>query len=258
MMSMCYRARYFIITLLCSCSLLAAINASSADQAKGTVLITGANRGIGLALAEQFAERGYRVIGTARNTDKAEDLRALGASVEQLDVTDQDSVNQLAQRLKGQTIDILVNNAGIVGHTSKKLSDLDVNALAHVYDVNALGPLRVIQALLANVAESEQKLVINISSTMGSIERNTWGTTIGYRASKAALNMINKTMAVDFAKQGLTFVVLHPGYVKTDMNAGEGQYTAEQSAAGLTKVITGLSHENNGMFFDHLGMQLPW
>ncbi len=257
-MSDSYIARDFAIALLCGCILLMAIPVYSTEQSKGTVLITGANRGIGLALAEQFVQRGYQVIGTARDTKKAKELETLGAEVQQLDVTDQGSVDALEQHLKGRTIDILINNAGIVGHTSKEFADLDVNALAKVYDVNALGPLRVMQALFNNVVESEQKLVVNISSTMGSIERNSWGTTVGYRASKAALNMINKTMAVDYGKQGLTFVVMHPGYVKTDMNAGEGQYTAEQSAAGLTKVITGLSHKHNGMFFDHLGKELPW
>lgn len=257
-MSISFKTSFCSVVFLCSCILLIATPGYAAEQAKGTVLITGANRGIGLALAEQFIERGYQVIGTARNTSKSKDLEKLGAQVEQLDVTDQDSINGLANRLKAQTIDILINNAGIVGHTSRELAELDVNALAQVYDVNALGPLRVMQALFDNVARSEQKLVINISSTMGSIERNTWGSTVGYRASKAALNMINKTMAVDYGKQGLTFVVMHPGYVKTDMNAGEGQYTAEQSATGLANVITGLTHENNGMFFDHLGMKLPW
>lgn len=257
-MSFSYALRQSAVVLLCACLLLLALPGHGTEQSKGTVLITGANRGIGLALAQQFLQRGYEVIGTARKPQQANDLRALGAQVEQLDVTDQSSVSELAKRLKGHAIDILINNAGIVGHTSRELADLDVNALVQVYDVNALGPLRVIQALFDNVTSSEQKLVVNISSIMGSIERNTWGTTIGYRASKAALNMINKTLAVDYGKQGLTFVVMHPGYVKTDMNAGEGQYTAEQSAKGLTKVITGLSHENNGQYFDHLGEQLPW
>ncbi|MEM8500988.1 MAG: SDR family oxidoreductase [Pseudomonadota bacterium] len=249
---------YYALALVLGCLLQFASPGYSAEPSKGTVLITGANRGIGLALAEQFTERKFNVIGTARNTEKAQELKALGATVEQLDVTDQASVDALKQRLNGQAIDILINNAGIVGHTSRALADLDIDKLSQVYEVNALGPLRVIQALFANVESSEQQLVINISSTMGSIERNTWGSTVGYRASKAALNMINKTMAVDYGKQGLTFVVMHPGYVKTDMNAGEGQYTAEQSAAGLTEVISGLSHENNGMFFDHLGKELPW
>lgn len=257
-MSFYYALRKCTVAVLCGCLLIIAVPSQSGERSKGTVLITGANRGIGLALAEQFIKQGYEVIGTARKPAQSNNLEALGAKVEQLDVTDQTSVNELAERLKEQSIDILINNAGIVGHTSRELDNLDVNALATVYNVNALGPLRVIQALFDNLTRGKQKLVINISSTMASIERNTWGTTIGYRASKAALNMINKTLAVDYGKQGLTFVVLHPGYVKTDMNAGAGEYTAEQSASGLTNVIIGLSHENNGQFFDHLGKQLPW
>jgi len=229
-----------------------------ADDSKGTVFITGANRGIGLALARNFADEGFKVIGTARKPEKATALKETGARVEQLDVTDQASVDAMAQRMAETPIDILINNAGIKGDDSKEMASLDVDNMEWVLNVNTLGPVRVMKALYPNVQSSERKMIVNISSTMGSIERNTWGCCAGYRASKSALNSINKTFAVDFGKQGVTFVVMHPGYVQTDMNEGQGNITPDQSGVGLMKVITGLDASDNGKFYDWQGDDLPW
>jgi len=238
---------------------LALVAASLPVQAaEGTVLITGANRGIGLALAGKFSEEGYRVIGTARDPGKASALKKTGARVEQLDVTDQASVNALAQRLKGVPIDIVINNAGIKGQDSRDLSAMDVDSMMRTLDVNTLGPLRVMQALYPNVQLGERKLFANISSMMGSNQLNTWGCCADYRASKAALNAINTTLAQDLGKEGMTFVVFHPGYVQTDMNEGKGNITPEQSAAGLVAVIAGLDAGDNGKFYDWQGKELPW
>ncbi len=233
------------------------LNAFAADS-KGTVLITGANRGIGLALARNFSDAGFTVIGTARDPEEATELKETGARLEQLDVTDQASVDAMAQRLADTRIDILINNAGIKGEDSRDMASLDLESMEEVLNVNTLGPVRVMKALFQNVQSGERKLVVNISSTMGSIERNTWGCCAGYRASKTALNSINKTFAVDFGKQGVSFVVMHPGYVQTDMNEGQGNITPEQSAAGLMKVITGLDASDNGKFYDWQGEELPW
>lgn len=223
----------------------------------GTVLITGANRGIGLALTERFNSAGYHVIGTARSPDKATALKDLGVRVEQLDVTNQGSVDALKARLDGVAIDYLVNNAGIKGQEGP-LSDLDVNRMEVVLNVNTLGPLRVIQALFENVKASEHKVVANISSMMGSMELNTWGCCLGYRASKSALNSFTKTLSVDYADQGMVFVTFHPGYVQTDMNDGQGNITPEQSAEGLFQVISGLKASDNGHFYNNQGKELPW
>ena len=138
------------------------------------------------------------------------------------------------------------------------MASLDVESMEWVLNVNTLGPVRVMKALFPNVRLSERKMFVNISSTMGSIERNTWGCCAGYRASKSALNSINKTFAMDFSKQGVTFVVMHPGYVKTDMNEGQGNITPDQSAVGLMTVITGLDASDNGKFYDWQGSELPW
>lgn len=235
----------------------ATATAQGADSA-GTVLITGANRGIGLAMASSFSAAGYSVIGTARRPEAATALHRLAAKVVQLDVTDPASVSALAQQLDGAPIDILINNAGMVSQEAAEFADVDIEKLLTEYQVNALGPLRVTQALLPNVMAGKRKIVANISSMMGSMELNTFGCCMGYRASKAALNSFTKTLAVDMSGEGTIFVVLHPGYVKTDMNGGEGRISAAQSAAGLYTVITGLNEADDGKFFNYDGKSMPW
>ena len=244
------------VFVLCAVSSLP-VNTWAVDS-KGTVFITGANRGIGLALAQHFGNLGFEVIGTARNPDKAAELKASGAQLVQLDVTDQASVDAMAKKLAGQPIDILINNAGVKGKDSKDMASVDVDNIEWILNVNTLGPVRVMKALFPNVQSGQRKTIVNISSTMGSIERNTWGCCAGYRASKTALNSINKTFAVDLGEQGVTFVVMHPGYVQTDMNDGGGNITTDQSAAGLMDVIIGLDASDNGKFYDWQGKELPW
>ncbi|MCX2980909.1 SDR family oxidoreductase [Halieaceae bacterium IMCC14734] len=252
------RTRKLMSVLLLSIAATYTPATVSADDSEGTVLITGANRGIGLALAEVFSNAGYSVIGTARRPAAATALQALSVRVEQLDVTDPESVARLAGAVGKQPIDILINNAGMLSPEARDFSQLDIEGLLTEYQVNSLGPLRVTQALLPNVAASEGKIVANVSSMMGSMQLNTFGCCLGYRASKAALNSFTKTLAVDQGKTGVVFVVLHPGYVKTDINGGAGQISSEQSAAGLFKVITGLDESANGSFFNYDGKAMPW
>ncbi|MFT5579221.1 MAG: NAD(P)-dependent dehydrogenase (short-subunit alcohol dehydrogenase family) [Paraglaciecola psychrophila] len=223
-----------------------------------TVLISGANRGVGLALAEKFKQQGYHVIATARQPEKAVALKALGVQIEQLDVVSADSVGQLAAKLKGQNIDVLINNAGISGHSAPSFSQLDIEQLKQVLDVNGLGALRVAQALLPNMQTSQQKVIVGISSIMGSTGLNKRGGAIGYRASKAALNNFNKSLSLEYGERGYVFVVLHPGWVRTDMGSDRATYSTEQSAAGLFEVITGLSAKDNGLFYDFQGNALAW
>ena len=244
--------------LLTALLLLAATATTQAADSAGNVLITGANRGIGLAMASSFSEAGYSVIGTARRPDAATDLHRLEVKVVQLDVTDPLSVSALAQELEGQPIDILVNNAGMVSSEAAEFADVDIEKLLTEYQVNSLGPLRVTQALLPNVMAGKRKIVANVSSMMGSMELNTFGCCMGYRASKAALNSFTKTLAVDMSGDGTIFVVLHPGYVKTDMNDGAGNISAAKSAAGLYTVITGLDQADDGKFFNYDGKSMPW
>ncbi len=246
---------YLLGLVLISSLLLLPLQAFSKEP---TVLITGANRGIGLALAQQFTDAGYTVIGTARKPAKAIALKELGAQVEQLDVANPASVADLAKRLTDTPIDILINNAGIVGHVAADLTATDIEQLNYVFQVNTFGPLRVTQALMPMLAAGSKKRVVNITSMMGSMELNTWGGYIGYRGSKAALNSFNQTLAMEMGKQGYVFVVMHPGYVQTEMNAGEGAISAQTSAAGIFKVIEKLGAADNGAFYDNNGKSLPW
>jgi NAD(P)-dependent dehydrogenase (short-subunit alcohol dehydrogenase family) len=223
-----------------------------------TVLITGANRGVGLALAQTFKQRGYQVIATARKPEKAQALKALGIQIEQLDVVSAKSVARLAATLKGQRIDVLLNNAGISGHHAASFAQLDVEQLKQVFDVNGLGALRVTQALLGNMQDSRQKVVANISSIMGSTGLNERGGLLGYRASKAALNNFTKSLALEYGKSGYVFVVLHPGWVRTDMGSDRATYSSEESAAGLFEVIAGLGAQDNGAYYDFQGKTLAW
>jgi NAD(P)-dependent dehydrogenase (short-subunit alcohol dehydrogenase family) len=167
----------------------------TAGEESMTVLITGANRGIGLELARQLKDSGYRVIGTARKPEKATALNALGVRVVQLDVTDKASVAAMAESLGETPIDLLINNAGIGGHMGESFAETDFDQIGWTFDVNSIGPMRVTQALLPNVMASSAKTVVHISSIMGSIANNSGGY-YGYRASKTALNMLDSSLAL--------------------------------------------------------------
>lgn len=222
-----------------------------------TVLVTGANRGIGLELVRQMRARGHQVIGTARKPEQARELKETGARVVQLDVTDSGSVGAMAQELKGQRIDLLINNAGMLGHTADSFEETDFDQVMATFDVNSLGPMRVTQALLPNLLAGEGRTVIQISSTMGSIANNGGGY-YGYRASKSALNMLNKSLALELADRGITSVVVHPGWVQTRLGGAGAAITVAESVTGIVQVIAGLGPEDSGRFLDYQGKELPW
>lgn len=246
------------LTLIASSVVAAQNNSESSQAQKLTILITGANRGIGLALVERFSTNGFNVIATARKPEKAIELRNLGVQLEALDISSQESVDALAAKLADQKIDILLNNAGIGGHSTDNFTDLNIDKLALVLDVNSLGALRVTQGLLANLMLGNHRVVASISSRMGSIEDNSRGCCYGYRASKTTLNSFNKSLAVEFKDDGFTFTVLHPGWVKTDMTSDAATYTPQESAEHLYKVISGLGKADNGKFYDLFGKDIPW
>jgi NAD(P)-dependent dehydrogenase (short-subunit alcohol dehydrogenase family) len=228
----------------------------SADS-KGVVLVTGANRGLGLEFSKQLQQAGYEVIGTARSPDKAVELKASGARVEQLDVSSQTSVEGLAKRLNDVSIDILINNAGMLNRTDSSLGSLDFEIMERTFQVNSLGPLRVIQALLPNLQAGEKKTIVNITSRLGSIELSTGGM-YSYRTSKTALNQINKIISAELAPQGFTSVVIHPGWVRTDMGGDAATLAIPESISAILKVVEGLSVENTGKFYNYDGEELPW
>ena len=230
---------------------------AQAGESALTALVTGANRGIGLELATQLKAQGYQVIGTARKPSGAKELQALDVRVEQLDVTDGDSVVVLAQRLQGVPIDLLINNAGVGSSGGDRITDTDFDQLALLFAVNSTGPMRVTQALMDNLQAGEGKTIVQISSVMGSIQK-TWGGAYGYRASKTALNMMNKNLAVELQAEGFTCVVLHPGWVKTRMGGAGAPVEPAASVAGMLKVIGGLKPSDTGRFFDYQGAEIPW
>ncbi|MEP0202417.1 MAG: SDR family oxidoreductase [Halioglobus sp.] len=226
-------------------------------QTMGTVLVTGANRGLGLEFVEQLHAKGYTVIGTARKPEKAAELRATGARVEQLDVADQASVDALAARLADVPIDLLINNAGMAARGDSSLETVDYDAMERTFQVNSLGPLRVTQAVLPNLRAGEQKTIVHITSRLGSIELSSGGM-YSYRTSKTALNQINKIMSVELASEGFTSIVMHPGWVQTDMGGAGATLTTSESISGMLGVIDGLTADDTGKFYNYNGEKLPW
>ena len=221
-----------------------------------TVLITGANRGIGLALTRHYLDRGDRVIAACRHASA--ELQATGAQVEAgVDVTDGAALAALAERLEGVAIDVLLLNAGVLERDAFGHIDEDgFEAMRRQFEVNTLGPLRVAQALRDRLAEGAKIAIV--TSRMGSMADNTSGGSYGYRASKAAVNAVGKSLAVDLAPRGIAVLLLHPGYVATDMVGGKGDVQPGESAAGLMERIDELGIDDSGSFWHAKGDPLPW
>ncbi len=222
-----------------------------------TVLVTGANRGLGLEFAKQYSAAGWRVIGTARTPAEATELQATGVMVVQLDVTDASSVEAMVKTLDGRPIDLLINNAGIGGRLPS-VEDLDVERAARVLDVNLLGPMRVTTALLPHLRKGNGKTIVSISSGLGSITNNTGARYYGYRESKAGLNMFMRSLAAELGPEGFICIAMSPGWVQTDMGGSGAPLTPEQSIGGMREVIGGLTAEKSGRFWSHNGSEIPW
>ena len=224
------------------------------------VLVTGAGRGIGLELARRYAADGWTVLATVRDAGKATALRALPGAVEvlPLEVTDAASVSALAAALAGRPIDLLINNAGVYGPENPRLGGFDYEAWAQVVAVNTFGPVRVTEALLPNLRAGSGRTVATVTSLMGSIGDNTGGGAPYYRSSKAALNAAMKTVAIALAPEGFTVVVLHPGWVRTDMGGPAAPLDVATSAAGLIGVIGRVGPADSGRFLNYDGRELPW
>lgn len=222
-----------------------------------TVLITGANRGLGLEFARQYKEAGWRVIGTARDPQEAQELAALGVRVLPLDVASQQSVDELAAALGDEPIDLLINNAGIFPRVGK-IDEIDFDDYNRTLAVNTVGPVRVTRALLPNLRRGELRMIAGLSSNLGSIAENERGNFYGYRESKAALNMFTKTLAAELGPEGFTCIVLTPGWVQTDMGGSNATLTPAESIAGMKAVLDRLTPADNGTFWSYNGSQVPW
>ncbi|KAG2508051.1 hypothetical protein JM18_008931 [Phytophthora kernoviae] len=224
-----------------------------------TVLITGSNRGIGLAFTKHYATNGWKVIAAARDPQSATDLKELKLEkIVQIDTSDEASITAAAEQLKGRPIDLLINNAGIGGG-----GGIDQTTKAEMmkqFEVNAVGPFLMTRAFLPNlklaVAQNGSATVGQVSSRMGSISDNGSGGMYGYRGSKTALNMVNSSLAHDLKDDKIIALALHPGYVVTRMTGHTGQTTTEDSVAGLTKIIAKATPEDSGNFFHFNGSNL--
>ena len=222
-----------------------------------TIMITGASRGLGLEFARQFYSEECRVIATCRNPENANELNAIGdIDVHSLDVTDDKSVANLADKLRGENIDILINNAGVIGQRDG-FGRLDYDIWAETMDTNVFGPMRVAEAFRDNVMNSEKKQMIFITSRMGSITEAVPNAYV-YRSSKAALNMAVKCLSVELEQQGLIAVLFHPGHVQTDMGGQAAPVTPQKSIEGMKNQIVALTHDDNGRFLSYDGHQIPW
>ncbi len=238
-----------------------------------TVLITGANRGLGLEFASQYAADGWDVIACARRPEEAAALQEIAEGdahrleVHPLDVADHSSVDALAATLEGRPIDVLINSAGTMGRgdfakvglAMDRFGEADYEDWTQVLRVNLLGPMKMAEAFIENVAASEQKKLVTLSSVIGSIASNTIGGLYSYRASKAGLNAIMRAMAIDLGRsRGVIAIPLHPGWVRTDLGGPRADIDAPESVAGMRKLIAGLDKDAAGRFWMYDGTELPW
>jgi NAD(P)-dependent dehydrogenase (short-subunit alcohol dehydrogenase family) len=231
------------------------------------VLVTGASRGLGLEFVRQWLDQGRRVFALARDPDGSDGLATLreehleALTLIPCEVTDEDSI-AAAAHVVGQHVDgleIVVNNAGIRGPRATHLDDLDLEAIRRVFDVNTLGPLRVTRAFQPLLeAGTEPRRVVHVSSLMGSIGDNSSGGSYAYRVSKSALNMISCNLAFELADSRIVSMVIHPGWVRTDLGGPSAPLTVEQSVSAMRATIGRLTMDDSGTFLDRDGETLPW
>jgi NAD(P)-dependent dehydrogenase (short-subunit alcohol dehydrogenase family) len=227
-------------------------------------LITGANRGLGLEFARQYLADGWRVYAACRDPDSAFELHPLADTSDHqlrimpLDVTDSATIKAAAIELDGQALDLLLNNAGVMGPRGQTIGNIDYDAWAKVLDANTVGPMRVAEAFVDNVARSDRKLIVTLTSGMGSLADNTSGGSIAYRSSKAAVNMVMRSLAIDLAPRGITCVVVNPGWVQTEMGGPHARISPAESVTKLRHLIDTLGPTQSGKFFNYDGREYPW
>ncbi len=228
-----------------------------------TALITGCNRGIGLEFVKQMLARGDRVLGACRNPQAALELNALTNGSDELklfelDVSSQQSMEELPAALQGRPIDIFINNAGVYGPRDSVFGNVGTGDWIDVLQINSMAPMILTQLLIDNLRQGDGKKFAYITSKMGSIDDNKGGGSYVYRSSKAALNAVVKSIAVDLGNAGFSAAVLHPGWVLTDMGGPNALIDASTSVSGMLKVIDNLDAGNNGSFFNYDGSIIPW
>jgi NAD(P)-dependent dehydrogenase (short-subunit alcohol dehydrogenase family) len=230
-----------------------------------SILITGSNRGLGLAWAEQYAAAGWRVYATCRHPEQADTLHLLDAayrnlSVHRLDVTREEEIAALAQALADVSIDILLNNAGVYfeKYLPQSLGSIDYRHWQESFNVNTLGPMRVTAAFTEQVARSNRRLVVAITSHMGSIAEIGSPGDYPYRSSKAALNAAMKGLSLELAPRAISVLLLHPGWVQTRMGGPGALLSTDESVSAMRQVVENLRHGDSGHFFRYDGSSIPW
>ena len=228
-----------------------------------TVLVTGANRGIGFELARQYAAGGWQVLAACRSPGTAQALKELARdapgklSLIEIEVTDARSIERAVEADRGP-IDVLINCAGVLGRPEQRTGSIDYEDFRHVLDVNVLGPARMTEAFAGRVAQSSRRTIVTITSGMGSLADNTSGGYVPYRTSKAAVNMVMRCAAIDLARRGIVCIVINPGWVKTDMGGAGATLTPEKSVTAMRRVIDKLGPRDSGKFFNYDGREYPW
>jgi NAD(P)-dependent dehydrogenase (short-subunit alcohol dehydrogenase family) len=229
-----------------------------------TVLITGANRGIGLELARGYAKRGDEVVACCRQPAKADQLAALAKAnkqvkVQSLDVGDAKSIAALGKAMAGQTLDVVINNAGVQGPAmpQQSLLEMDYDGWLKAFEINSMAPLRVLQTLLPNLKASANGKVVTVTSQLGAMALD-WPMGYAYCASKAAVNKVMRLAAVELQKQNVAVALVHPGWVRTDMGGPQADISPEESAQGIMTVIDDLSMANTGCFKKWNGEAHAW
>lgn len=234
-----------------------------------TVLITGANRGLGLEFAKQYAADGWEALATARQLSKATELRQVAAkhrnlSLNELDVASEKSVEDLSDKLRGKPIDLLLHNSGIYPREGQNIGQLDYSGWREAMEINLFAVMRLTEALLENVAASGRKQIAAISSGMASLRGVQSGpvgkiwTSYQYRTSKTALNMALSLLAKELEPRGISVAIIDPGWVKTDMGGPGAQLTPGQSISGIRKVLAGDPKEISGKFVGYDGRERSW
>jgi NAD(P)-dependent dehydrogenase (short-subunit alcohol dehydrogenase family) len=226
-----------------------------------TVLITGANRGIGLEFTKQYAADGWNVLACCRHPQSAMALQALAQAnpqikIHTLDVADFAQIDALATQLKDEEVDVLINNAGV--YPSSSFGDVDYNAWAEGFKINSMAPLKMAEAFVQQLTRGQLKKIATLTSKMGSIDDNTSGESYSYRSSKCAVNMVMKSLSIDLKPYGISVVTLHPGWVQTDMGGSNALISAQTSVSGLRKVIEQLNPSITGKFIAYDGKAINW
>lgn len=227
-----------------------------------SILITGANRGIGLEFCKQFAQAGWQIIACSRHPQAPELVELAHAhnavQVVELDLNDLQACEKTLTQLEMSSIDIVINNAGTSGQSDQSLlTHYDVDNAHQLFQVNSIAPVKVVEYLLPKLKQGETKTIVNITSRMGSIEDNDSGKSYAYRSSKAALNALMKSVQIDLADQGFKVLLLHPGWVQTDMGGKHAQITPEESVKGMMKLILS-AHDLPEIFYHYQGHVLPF